>query len=209
MNIDIIEESADVLPEYARMPISFVVRSIFDVQLVDGGLKGVKLLERPVDVPWTKDYDAFRDEGPARWRDRWDISNWGVISAFVRGSRAGGCAIAYDTPGVHKLEGRKDIAAIWDIRVAPRYRGNGIGGRLVDAAVAWAERRGCRMLNVETQNINVPACRFYAKHGFTLGAINRHAYSEFPDEVELIWCRKIADRAPIPHAGSASTSTPC
>ncbi len=47
------------------------------------------------------------------------------------------------------------------------------------------------MLIVETQNINVPACLFYAKHGFYLGAINRYAYAELPDEVELIWCRKL------------------
>jgi len=46
-------------------------------------------------------------------------------------------------------------------------------------------------MKAETQNINVPACRFYAKHGFTLGVVNRFAYQEFPDEVELVWYRKL------------------
>ena len=45
----------------------------------------------------------------------------------------------------------------------------------------------CRILKAETQNINVPACRLYAKHGFTLGAVNLFAYAELPDEVELVW----------------------
>ncbi|MFZ4395340.1 MAG: GNAT family N-acetyltransferase [Kiritimatiellia bacterium] len=54
-----------------------------------------------------------------------------------------------------------------------------------------SRRRKCRRLKVETQNINVPACRFYTKHGFTLGAINRYAYTEFPDEIELIWCKEL------------------
>ena len=47
------------------------------------------------------------------------------------------------------------------------------------------------MLKAETQNINVPACRLYAKHGFALGAINRHAYTELPDEVELVWSKEL------------------
>lgn len=185
------EESVDVLPEYARIPISFEVHSVFQVELVEGGLKGIRLSERPVTIPWTKDYDAFIGEGPMSWASRWDISKWGVISAFAGENRLGGCVIAYDTPGVHKLEGRTDIAVLWDIRVTPKHRGDGIGGLLVDAAVDWARRRNCRMLRVETQNINVPACRFYAKHGFALGGINQYAYTELPDEVELIWCRKL------------------
>jgi len=185
------EESVDVLPEYARIPISFEVHTVFQVELVEGGLKGIRLSERPVAIPWTKDYDAIKGEGPMSWASRWDISKWGVISAFAGENRLGGCVIAYDTPGVHKLEGRTDIAVLWDIRVTPEHRGDGIGGFLVEAAVDWARRRNCRMLIVETQNINVPACRFYAKHGFALGGINRNAYTELPDEVELIWCRKL------------------
>jgi hypothetical protein len=47
------------------------------------------------------------------------------------------------------------------------------------------------MLKAETQNINVPACRLYAKHGFVLGVINRYAYAALPDEVELIWCKEL------------------
>lgn len=191
LKTQIIEESDEVLPEYGRIPISFEVRSVFDVQLLEGGLKGFLLSERPVVPPWVKDYDGFKGEGPTRWADQWNISNWGFISAFVNSSRQGGCVIAHDTPGVHKLEGRTDIAALWDIRVAPLYRGQGIGGHLVEEALSWAKRHNCRMLKVETQNINVPACRFYAKHGFRLGAVNRYAYTECPDETELIWCKEL------------------
>lgn len=186
INAEIVEESVTVLPEYRRIPISFEVRCLFEVQAVDAGLGGIRLSERPVVPPWVKDYDAYKDE----W-DRWDNSNWGVISAFADGSRVGGCVIAYDTPGVHKLEDRKDIAVLWDLRAAPHCRRMGVGGRLVEASIAWAKRHGCRMLKAETQNINVPACRLYAKHGFTLGAIDRYAYTELPDEVELVWCRAL------------------
>ena len=193
MEIDaqIVEQSARVLPEYGRVPISFAVKSVFDVQLLDGGLGGIRLWERAVARPWVKDYDAGEGEGPTRWASHWDLSEWGVIAALAGGARVGGCVIAYRTPGVFKLEGRTDLAALWDIRVAPHHRGKGIGGRLLEAAVAWARRRDCRMLKAETQNINVPACRFYAGHGFVLGSINRYAYADLPDEVEMVWCRAL------------------
>jgi len=171
MNIkaEIVEESAGVLPEYGRIPISFEVRSVFDVQLLEGGLKGIRLSERPVASPWVKDYDGFKGEGPTRWADQWNIANWGVISAFVNRARQGGCVIAHDTPGVHKLEGRTDIAVLWDIRVAPQNRGKGIGGSLIEAAITWSKRHKCRMLKVETQNINVPACRFLRQTWIHIG----------------------------------------
>ena len=189
---DIVEQSVHDLADYASVPISFQVRSLFDVRLIDHGLGGIVFSEREVETPYVKDYDAFAGEGPTRWARRWDISNWGVLSAFLQGSRVGGCVVAYDTPGVHKLGGRKDVAALWDLRVAPDRRGAGIGSRLFIAAEAWARSRNCRLLKVETQNINVPACRLYAKLGCVLGLVNRYAYDAFPDEVELVWYRELS-----------------
>jgi len=186
----IVEESVEVLLDYSRIPISFEVCSVFEVRPVDQGLGGLTLSEETVDHPWVKNYDDF-GENPASWAKRWNISNWGVLSAYVDDSRVGGCVIAYDTPGVHKLGDRPDIAVLWDIRIHPNFRGKGIGSKLLDEAVAWAARRRCRMLMAETQNINVPACRFYAKHGFTLGVVTRFAYTEFPDEVELVWYKEL------------------
>jgi GNAT superfamily N-acetyltransferase len=190
-NLRIIEKSADILPEYGRIPISFEVRTVFDVHVLDHGLNGFSLSERKIRTPYVKDYDGIKGEGPTRWAKRWDLSNWGVILAFVKDVRIGGCVIAYNTPGVHKLEERTDIAVLWDMRVQPSWRGRGIGSSLLRAAVRWSKDRHCRILKAETQNINVPACRFYTKHGFTLGAVNRFAYQEFPDEVELVWYRNL------------------
>jgi GNAT superfamily N-acetyltransferase len=60
---------------------------------------------------------------------------------------------------------RSDLAVLWDIRVQPERRGRGVGKALFYASVDWACRRGCRQLKVETQNVNVAACRFYASQG--------------------------------------------
>lgn len=188
---DIVEQSVEDLTAYGSVPISFEVRAILDVQVIEQGLGGFVSSERKNETPYVKDYDAVKEEGPSGWADRWDISHWGILSAFLNGSRVGGCVVAHDTPSIRMLEGRKDIAALWDLRVHPRQRRNGIGSRLFQSAVAWAKTRQCRLLKVETQNINVPACRLYAKHGCVLGLINRHAYDEFPDEVELVWHKEL------------------
>jgi GNAT superfamily N-acetyltransferase len=96
------------------------------------------------------------------------------------------------------LEGRDDLGVLWDIRVAPGYKRHGIGKALFDASVQWCREQGFKMLKIETQNVNVPACRFYASQGARLGAIHRFAYADaawsYPDvrdEVMLLWYYKL------------------
>jgi GNAT superfamily N-acetyltransferase len=90
------------------------------------------------------------------------------------------------------LGARRDVALLWDLRVAPDVRGRGVGTALFRAAERWAQAKYCTVLEVETQDINVPACRFYARMGCRLGAIDAHAYVEFPNEVQLLWTKRLA-----------------
>ena len=60
MKITIEEISPERLGEYANIPIAFMVRSIFQVELIDGGLGGMSMLEAPVEHPYIKDYDLLR-----------------------------------------------------------------------------------------------------------------------------------------------------
>lgn len=195
MNVEIVEESITAAAGLAHVPIAFNVESVFDVSPREGGLGGLILSERRVAVPYLKDYDAVEGERPAQWAGRFDVSNWGLMVARSEGALVGGAVIAFNTEGVHMLEGRKDLAVLWDIRVAPEARGRGAGSALFCAVEAWASARGCVLLKVETQNINVPACRFYARQGCVLGAINRFAYRELPDEVQLLWYKTLSPTA--------------
>ncbi|MBV9108261.1 MAG: GNAT family N-acetyltransferase [Gemmatimonadetes bacterium] len=144
-----------------------------------------------VDAPCVKDYDAIPGNRPTDWPARFDMSRWGIVSAWVEGARIGGAVVALDTAGVEMLEGRRDLAVLWDLRVAPARRGRGLGTLLFRAAERWAAGRGARWLKVETQNVNVPACGFYARQGCTLGAIHRFAYPDLPDEAQLLWYKRI------------------
>lgn len=177
------------LPLYATIPIRFRVESILRVQPVDGGLGGLRLVEEPVVPPYVKDYDD-QGEDVVGWPGQFDVSHWAFFLA-IQGERAvGGATVAANSPGVNMLEGRHDLAVLWDIRVHPEERGRAIGTRLFRRAAGWAREQGYRQLKVETQNVNVPACRFYARQGCELGVIHRYAYAKSPSlahETMLLW----------------------
>ena len=158
MTIDLTSVSVGALVEYARIPIE--IKAILDVA-VDHRGDGFRLSERSVEVAYVKDYDAIA-ESPEQWPHRFDTSRWGLMIARSGGQCVGGAAVAYDTPELDMLEGRSDLAVLWDIRVHPANRRQGAGAALFRAAEIWALARNCRQLKVETQNTNVPACRFYA-----------------------------------------------
>lgn len=194
MDLLILEEPADdpvALERYGTVPISFVVDRRLVVRPVDNGLGGLLLVEETVAVPYPKDYDSDDGEGPTRWANHFDLSRWGLLTAFEGEEHVGGAALAWETPGVNMLEGRSDLAALWDLRVRPDRRGRGVGRALFGAAEAWARARGCRELKIETQNINVAACRFYARQGCELATIRQGAYPELPDEVQLLWSKRL------------------
>ncbi|HEY3267164.1 MAG TPA: GNAT family N-acetyltransferase [Armatimonadota bacterium] len=169
---------------YADIPIAFTVRSILLARTVEGGLGGLLLTEMPV-APYQKDYDAL--ESPLAWAACFDTSRWAVFAAHEDGRRIGGAVAAWNTPDVDMLEGRTGLAVLWDIRVHPDFRRRGAGHALFQAAAQWARERGCTAMDVETQNVNVPACRFYARQGCDLRIIRRFAYPTLPHEVQLIW----------------------
>lgn len=187
----IAEEPIERLALHGKVPIAFLVERVLDVTLVEEGLGGVVMCERALEVPWLKDYDAIKGEGPTRWARHFDVTNWGLISAHEAGRRVGGAVVAFNTTGIGMLEGRVDLAVLWDIRVRPEARWSGTGSLLFRAVEAWARDRRCRTLKVETQNTNVPACRFYRRMGCTLGSVDRFAYADLPEEVQLIWFKEL------------------
>lgn len=189
MSVEVCEEPIAALAEHARIPIAFTIERVLEVSAPDGGLGGLVLRERALAQPRAKDYDAL--EGPLGWPQRFDVSRWGLLGAYLGDRRVAGAVIAFDTPELDLLERRRDLAFLWDIRVAPELRGHGVGRALLTAVEAWARARGCQRLGVETQNVNVPACRFYARAGFELRAIRRFAYPELPDEVQLLWYKAL------------------
>lgn len=172
---------------YSTIPISFMVNTYLEISTDAAGVFHLK--EKPVPQPWKKEYDLH--ETPGSLPEKWDLSNWAIFMVSQAERPIGGCIIAHNTPQVNMLQGRSDLAVLWDIRVDTAYRGQGVGRRLFDTSIYWARSRGCTEMQIETQQINVNACRFYQRLGCTLIQVKYDAYAECPGEHQLIWSRQI------------------
>ena len=196
MAISIREESARDLKGHATVSIAFETGARLDLEAL-GDPAGVRFVEIPIPLR-RKDYDAF--EEPSEWARRFDVTGWGLVTVWADdesegNARIGGALIAMDTAEVDLLDGRRDLALVWDMRVAPAWRGRGVGRALWAAAEAWARARGCAEVRVETQDTNPAACRFYARQGLRPIAIAPDAYPGL-DEAMVLWARSL-DHPPV------------
>ena len=150
------------LADYARVPIVFTVDRVLDVTTRHDGPERFALSERRLDARYVKDYDAITGDGPLQWARHYDLSNWALFSARLAGRLVGGAAVAFDTPEFTMLEGRRDLAVRWDIRVSPDVRRHGVGTALFEnsrgmgaaARVSATEDR-----NSEHQRARMPVLR--------------------------------------------------
>jgi GNAT superfamily N-acetyltransferase len=169
------------IEDYLRVPIAYEVQERLVV--ADGCVE-------PVDPSWTKDYDLYGNT-PRDYPKQFDVSKWGVLATYEGAEIIGGAILAFRTPEFELLEGRNDLAHVVDIRVAPDYRSAGVGRGLWKAAEDWSRRRGAVEMGVETQDVNVPACRFYQAMGCSLLAWDADAYGPGINEIQLIWGKPI------------------
>jgi GNAT superfamily N-acetyltransferase len=188
MTIAISEIGPEGWDSYAQIPTEFLVRSVLACELLDGGMGGIVLREIAVESPYTKQFDA--DDVPANWANGSDLKTWGVFLATDGGRPLGGAAVAPPAPNLVGVERRTDAAFLFDIRVSPDCRRQGVGKALLGRCAQWAASKGFGFLVIETQNANVPACRLYAAGGAELIEIRRLGYVHCPEvakEAMLIW----------------------
>jgi ribosomal protein S18 acetylase RimI-like enzyme len=79
-------------------------------------------------------------------------------------------ALVDDTPAglcwgrVDELE--PDVADLFQVWVAPEYRGHGVSRLLVETAVTWARAAGLRILRLDVTSGNSAAINLYRRLGF-------------------------------------------
>jgi ribosomal protein S18 acetylase RimI-like enzyme len=88
-----------------------------------------------------------------------------LMVAESEGGEVIGCLQLCILPGLSSQGASRGL--IEDVRVASHYRGRGIGEQLVQWAIAEAQAKGCRLVELLTHNTRIDAQRFYKRLGFT------------------------------------------
>ena len=88
----------------------------------------------------------------------------GLSAIFV--AEAGGQLVGMTGIVASPREKLRHSAFIWGVYVRPAWRGGRLAERLVDAAVAWAERKGCTIVRLGVTAGNEAAYRTYVRCGF-------------------------------------------
>ena len=80
----------------------------------------------------------------------------------------------------------------YNITVKKEARKRNIGTSLINQAQTWATDLNLKGFMLETQDINLGACKFYIKNRFTLGSVDIMLYNNFEnrDEKALFWYKK-------------------
>jgi GNAT superfamily N-acetyltransferase len=88
-----------------------------------------------------------------------------------------------------EIQAWNDTAILWNLMIDLAYRGQGLGRRLWHRALEFAQQAEVRAIMIETQNTNVPACKFYARMGCQLIGINELYYTNdgLNTEIALFW----------------------
>jgi GNAT superfamily N-acetyltransferase len=184
-NIVIQPLTAANLTDLNRCDNSFTVEAELRLTAEDGRI-GYSV--EPV-TPYVKRYGPEIFDAQA-YLEKPDHAAW---LAYVDGRIAGQIL-------VHEHWNR--FAIIWDIAVDPLLRRRGVGRRLTPAptcsvrrcgvaqAIAWARDRGLPGVMLETQSVNVAACRLYERCGFVLGGFDACLYRGVmpgTHEIALFW----------------------
>lgn len=186
-SIVVAELPASRLAEYASIPIAFEATSRLVRTDGDEGFT-----TRALSAPYHKDYDAL-GESPREWPATHAVHRWGLLVASREGVIVGGAAVAPPGDVMRGMDLPGHPAVLWDLRVAPDARGHGVGTALFRAAQDWARAQGISRMVVETQDINVAACRLYMKLGCRLLSFDAEAYESAPGEARMLWSCSTGD----------------
>lgn len=80
-----------------------------------------------------------------------------------------------------------DEGHITNIAVEEKYRGLGVGNRILEGLVELSEDNNIRALTLEVRKSNKVARSLYAKYGFTNKGIRRNYYRDDGEDAIIMW----------------------
>lgn len=151
---------------------NFTSTSYLDVEMEHrAGVLTISFTERPFETPFTK------TEGYRYDTDQIELTRYRLEqskNALVMVAEHEGRLV-----GILEVEAEtwRNTALVWALFVDKAWRGQGVGAKLLREAEKWAKRKRFRAMVLETQTNNVPAIRFYEKHGYAINGFDRYFYS--------------------------------
>jgi len=173
----------------AQWPQDIAALSALDTELVTATIYRLivapenlafQLIEERIDPPLRKRY-SLQSDSPEERRD-WDYA----VVAEEAGVVAGFAAAQY-------VAWNRRVV-LWHLYVAPSFRRQGVGARLLAAVDTFAHSVEARCVWLETQNINAPAIHFYRRVGFQFCGFDTTLYDPeaLPEaEIALFFARPI------------------
>ncbi len=128
-----------------------------------------KIEQASFSVPWSR--QAFSEE----------LSN--ERARYIVGETAGEI-VSY--LGMWLVFGEADIL---NVAVHPKRRGRGIGRRMLEFALALAQKEGCQAATLEVRRSNDAAIALYAGLGFVFGGVRKNYYTRPTEDALLLWRR--------------------
>ncbi|MGH2541216.1 MAG: GNAT family N-acetyltransferase [Ardenticatenaceae bacterium] len=130
-----------------------------------------RLVERPFEKPFVKEV-GYRYDGAQLEQARYRLEQ--AESALMLVAEAGRRLV-----GILEVEGEswRNTALIWALFVDQAWRGRGVGRAFLNRVEEWARAEGYRALVLETQTNNLPAIRFYHRHGYHITGLDTHFYT--------------------------------
>ncbi len=80
-----------------------------------------------------------------------------------------------------------DEGHITNIAVDPRYRGRGIGSRLLQAVTAVAQTQGVTRMTLEVRVSNIEAQRLYRRLGYEVSGVRKQYYRDNNEDALIMW----------------------
>ncbi len=182
--------SADDIPNLPQIRPTYQSATVLDVERSGTGIEiGWRLVERELPHPFDKGtrYD-FNEKTQGEILARLVRPD----DTYQRVAEHNGRLVALLDM---EIQDWNNTALLWHIMIDLDYRGQGLGRRLWHRALDFARQAAVRAIIAETQNTNVPACKFYARMGCQLVGINETYYTNdgLQTEVALFWAYRLPE----------------
>lgn len=114
-----------------------------------------------------------------------EITQEGLSPLFEKAGLSGSRIVG--TIGLKNIAGEGEVT---NVAVLPSWRGQGIGGRLMERLLADGKNEGIEAFTLEVRAGNLPAIRLYESFGFAAEG-RRPGFYEKPKEDALIYWKRL------------------